>query len=546
MSAISALNPNADTTKLALSVNVRAAMGLQDVLKTNLGPNGTLKMLVSGGGDIKLTKDGNVLLHQMQISNPTASLIARTATSQDDVCGDGTTSTVLVIGELLKQALRAISEGLHPRVISDGFEAGRILAQEYLETLKIKVAAEDTAKLRAVAKNSLRTKVRHALADSLADDVTDAIAIVAAGTPVGNRINLHMVEIQEMQQGADTDTRLVRGLVLDHGARHPDMPKHLEGEVFVLTCNVSFEYEKSETNAGLFYSSAEGREKMANSERAFVEQRVAKVIALKDELCGDDPKKHFLVVNQKGIDPFALEAFAKAGILALRRAKRRNMERMTLCCGGTQVNSLDDLSADALGKCGLVYEHVLGEDKFTFVERAEKPTSCTLLIKGPTKHSIAQTKDAIRDGLRAVKNTLDDGCVIPGAGAFYVGAYKYVMEGKDKVKGRAKLGAVAFAESLLVIPKTLASNSGLDQIDAVIALQEEFADGNTVGLDLATGDPMDPEEEGIFDGYTVTKSLVNNATVIASQILLVDEMIAAGKKQQRANEAAPGPMSQDF
>lgn len=243
MAAIKAINSKAEVARAqaALAVNICAARGLQDVLRTNLGPKGTMKMLVSGAGDVKLTKDGNVLLHEMQIQHPTASLIAKVATAQDDITGDGTTSNVLIIGELLKQADLYISEGLHPRIIAEGFEIAKRKALEVLEQVKIKKEMKREI-LLDVARTSLQTKVHPQLADVLTEAVVDSVlAIRRPNYP----IDLFMVEIMEMKYKSETDTKLIKGLVLDHGARHPDMKKRVD-DAFILTCNVSLEYEKTE------------------------------------------------------------------------------------------------------------------------------------------------------------------------------------------------------------------------------------------------------------------------------------------------------------
>ncbi|KAK7829248.1 LOW QUALITY PROTEIN: hypothetical protein U0070_012719 [Myodes glareolus] len=489
------LNPKAEVARAqaALAVNISAARGLQDVLRTNLGPKGTMKMLVSGAGDIKLTKDGNVLLHEMQIQHPTASLIAKVATAQDDITGDGTTSNVLIIGELLKQADLYISEGLHPRIITEGFEAAKERALQFLE--QVKVSREmDRETLVDVARTSLRTKVHAELADVLTEAVVDSIlAIKKKDEP----IDLFMVEIMEMKHKSETDTSLIRGLVLDHGARHPDMKKRVEN-AYILTCNVSLEYEKTEVNSGFFYKSAEEREKLVKAERKFIEDRVKKIIELKKKVCGDSDKG-FVVINQKGIDPFSLDALAKEGIVALRRAKRRNMERLTLACGGVALNSFDDLNPECLGHAG------------------------------PNKHTLTQIKDAIRDGLRAVKNAIDDGCVVPGAGAVEVAMAEALIKYKPSVKGRAQLGVQAFADALLIIPKVLAQNSGFDLQETLVKVQAEHSEsGQLVGVDLNTGEPMVAAEMGVWDNYCVKKQLLHSCTVIATNILLVDEIMRAG------------------
>jgi len=271
-----------------------------------------------------------------------------------------------------------------------------------------------------------------------------------------------------------------------------------------------------------------------NAEHTRVDGRVRKVIDLKRKVC-DTPDKHFVVINQGGIDPLVLDMFAKEGILALRRAKRRNMERLTLACGGMAMNSVDELAPDVLGHAGLVYQVTLGEDKFTFVEKVNNPYSCAILIKGPNGYTINQIKDACRDGIRAVNNAIEDGHLVPGGGAFEVAAHAALMRYKDEVKGRQKVGVQAFADALLVIPKTLAENSGFDQQDALISLQEAHGKGHLVGLDLDTGEPMDPLVTGIWDNYRVKRQMLHSSTVIATQILLVDEIMKAGKSQSKQN-----------
>ncbi|KAK7210476.1 hypothetical protein V2G26_017654 [Clonostachys chloroleuca] len=536
MSAAQLLNPKAESRRRgeALKVNISAGQGLQDVLKSNLGPMGTIKMLVDGAGQIKLTKDGNVLLREMQIQNPTAVMIARAATAQDDICGDGTTSVVLLVGELLKQADRHISEGLHPRIITDGFEIAKVEALKFLDDFKI-AKEVDRELLISVARTSLATKLNSTLAVQLTPDIVDAVLAIyqAPAKP-----DLHMVEIMKMQHRTAADTQLIRGLALDHGARHPDMPKRLEN-CYILTMNVSLEYEKTEINSGFFYSSAEQRDKLVESERRFVDAKLKKIVELKKEVCGNDGKKNFVVINQKGIDPLSLDVLAKNGILALRRAKRRNMERLQLICGGVAQNSVDDLSEDVLGWAGLVYEQTLGEEKYTFVEEVKDPKSVTLMIKGPNAHTIAQVTDAVRDGLRSVYNMIVDKSVVPGAGAFQVACATHLKgEFKDSVKGKAKYGVEAFADALLVIPKTLAANAGHDVQDVLAQLQDEHNEGDIVGLNLETGEPMDPELEGVFDSYRVLRNCMASSSGIASNLLLCDELL---KARQMGRAGGPGP-----
>uniref|UniRef100_A0A2K5XSU4 Uncharacterized protein n=1 Tax=Mandrillus leucophaeus TaxID=9568 RepID=A0A2K5XSU4_MANLE len=493
MVAVKTLNAKTKVARAqaALVVNISAARGLQDVLRTNLAPKGTVKMLVSGAGDIELTKDGNVLLHEMQVQHPTASLIAKVATGQDDITGDATTSNVRN----------------HWRANETGFEAAKEKALQFLE--EVKASREmDREALIDVARTPLRTKVHPELVDVLTEAVVDSIlAIKKQDEP----IDLFMIEIMEMKHKSETDTSLIRGLVLDHGAWHPDMKKRVE-DAYVLTCNVSLEYEKTEVNSGSF----------------FYKNRVKKKKKLKRKVCGDSDKG-FVVINQKGIDPFSLDALSKEGILALRIAKRRNMERLTLACGGVALDYFDNLSPGCLGHAGLVYKYKLEEEKFTFIEKCNHPRSVTLLIKGANKHTLTQIKDAVRDGLRAVKNVIDDGCVVPGYGAVEVAMAEALIKCKPSVNGRAQLGVQAFADALLIIPKVLAQNSGFDLQETLAKIQAKHSEsGELVGVDLNTGEPIVAAEVRVWDNYFVKKQLLHSCTVIATNILLVDEIMRAG------------------
>lgn len=530
---MSVVNPNADVigSKHSLMMNINAARGLQNVIKTNLGPKGTMKMLVGGAGQIKLTKDGNVLLKEMQIQHPTASVIARAAVAQDKMTGDGTTSSVLFTGELLKQAASYLGEGLHPRIMVEGFEIAREATLKHLETFQQTLDGKEISRdlLVQVARTSLRTKLPQKLADHITEIVVSAVQCVRSEDTT-QPVDLHMVEIQHMVHRTAMDTVFVDGLVLDHGARHPDMSRRSEN-CFVLIANVSLEYEKSEVNSSFMYKSAEERARMVKAERKFTDDRVNKIIALKKQMCSGEQKDFgFVVINQKGIDPFSLDALQKNGIVGIRRAKRRNMERLARACGGYAVNSLEQLTKECLGFAGLVYEHQIGDEKYTFVEKCQTATSCTILIKGPNQHTINQIKDAVRDGLRSVSNTIRDQSLVPGAGAFELSAYVMLQKLAAKTPGRAKLGVKAFADALLVIPKTLGDNAGHDVQTVILGLLDEAVKGAPVGLDLATGQPFLPAKAGVWDNTCVKRQFLHLGSMVAIKLLLVDEVIRAGKK----------------
>jgi T-complex protein 1 subunit zeta len=287
-------------------------------------------------------------------------------------------------------------------------------------------------------------------------------------------------------------------------------------------------------NSSFVYKDAAEKAKMVLAERKFTDDKVNKVIEFKNKVC--KANEGFIVINQKGIDPPSMDMLQKAGIVGIRRAKRRNMERLARACGGEAVNSVEELSADCLGYAKTVYEHVLGDDKYTFVEGCKNPTSCTILVRGPNDHTIRQIKDAIHDGLRACANLLEDKSLIPGAGAFELAAHLMLMKyKKDKeVVGRVKIGVQAFADALLVIPKTLAQNSGFDSQTTIVELLESAQNG-VVGIDVDTGKSMEPSKAGVFDNYRVKKQFLHLGSLIAVKLLLVDEVMRAGRKMGKGD-----------
>eukprot|EP00703_Trepomonas_sp_PC1_P004419 JAP92187.1 TCP-1 chaperonin subunit zeta [Trepomonas sp. PC1] len=537
MSAIHNLNPKAEHARRgqALEINISAAEAIMEVIKTNFGPTGTLKMMIGGAGDIKITKDGAVLLDELPIQHPTIALIQRTSVAVDDICGDGTTQCVILIGELLRQARRWLQEGVHPRVLVDGFQLAKESCLALLEQNKLTLQNDD--QLFQAARTCLMTKLKPTLADKMAEISVKSVKIAAKTATEKRMIDLHMIEIMAMQHHSDLDTSLIEGIVMDHGWRHQELKCSRFDKCYTLTLNVSLEYEKAEVNNEYFYKSAEEKVAQAEKEREFVNKRVQKIIDLKKEICQEG--ETIAVFNQKGIDPESLQMLAEHNILALRRVKRRNMERLTLCCGGECLNTIDILTKEMCGYAESIYEELLGEDKFTFVTGVRDPKSCTILVKGPNKHTIFQIKDAIRDGLRSVKNTMVDGVFVGGAGNFEVQCYNQLIKLSELTKGKARMGVIAFADAMLGIPKCLAKNSGFDPQDSVFKISAQLKENVNVGLNIKTGEPVDVVEKGILDSYRVKVQVLQSASVIATQMLLVDEILKAGRAVTGGAEAEP-------
>jgi len=311
-------------------------------------------------------------------------MIGRAATAQDDIVGDGTNGNVLFIGELMRQAERYLAEGVHPRIIVDGIEIAKTETLKFLEDFKIKKDEITKELLMEVANKSLMTKVHPNIANPLTEIVVDAVQAI---TQVDKPIDLHMIEIMHIMHKMSTESKLIKGLVLDHGARNDDGPIDMKN-CYILCLNVSLEYEKTEVHSGFFWSNSDQREKLIASERSFTDEKVQQIIDFKKKLC-DGTDKNFIVVNQKGIDPPSLEMFTRAGIVGIRRAKKRNYERIPLACGGRALNSTDDLNEADLGYAGHVWDMQLGDDKWTFIEEVKHTGSVTILIKGPNDYSIA-------------------------------------------------------------------------------------------------------------------------------------------------------------
>ncbi|CAF1305485.1 unnamed protein product [Rotaria sordida] len=267
------------------------------------------------------------------------------------------------------------------------------------------------------------------------------------------------------------------------------------------------------------------RDRLVASQRKFIDDRLQKIVELKRKVCsGDNKNKRFMVINNKGIDPLSVDVLANEGILALRRAKHRNMERLTLACAGQAMNSLENLTKESLGFAKDVYEHVFGEKIFTFVEACKSPKSVTVLLKGSTKYILNQVKDALRDGRHSIRNALDDGCLIPGEGAFEIVTHQALTQYNEQVKGRARLAV----QALLIIPKAIAQNAGHHQQETIVKLQHEYATSKIpVGIDITTGEAMEPKSLAIFDNYRMKKQLIHSSTSITTNLILVDEILQA-------------------
>ena len=326
-----------------------------------------------------------------------------------------------------------------------------------------------------------------------------------------------MIEIMSLESQIEFESRFIKGIVLDHGSRHIGMPTILN-DTFILLCNISLEYEKTEFDSEFTFSSIDKQEKLSFREREYVDKKVKKIIQLKRSIC-KNTKKNFLIINQKGIDMVSLDIFSKEGILAIRRAKRKNMERISLMCSAIPINSVDDIKADVLGYAGIVYEQIVGEEKYTFIENVSNPFSGTILIKGRNFFLKQQIKDAVKSSLATLKSFISDKCVLIGGGQIELASYNHLISYSELIKGKKKFGILALALGILSIPKIISENSGDDPYLHFNKIENIITSNNYFDLGEKSIQTL------VLDCFTVKKQIFTSVCSVANNILLIDQII---------------------
>jgi T-complex protein 1 subunit zeta len=512
-------------TGYALLTNTSAILQLSSVMKSGLGPNGGTKLLISPGGEIRVIKDGSVLLQNMQLVHPAAVLVSRMAAVQEATYGDGTTSSVLLLSSLLGKALEHVQDGIHPQTLVKGILAVKGVLMEKLKEHKVALG-ESKEKLVAVARTALRTKFPMKRAAELASLIVDAVLSVT-----DNEVpDLHMLEVLKiMSLDSTAPLRRVRGLVLDHGGRHPMMPKALKN-VFILCTNISFEYEKTEDNSQFYYSRTSQKKEMEAGERAHIKRRVDRVLDVMREICEENRHNppRFMVITQKGVDPFALEMFAANGVLALRRAKRRNMERLQRLTGAVPVGSMDELKKECFGYAGQVREESLGDEKYTFIEETPFDASCTLIVQGASPYHMDYTSEAIKSGMKSVATAIKDRCVVPGGASVFHRLSKDLSTEEGEV--HVQMASAIWKDALLSIGKTISRNLGYNS-------RETFAKANISDkrypiVDVQSGEIVDALEAEVLDNFSVVENIISSAALIAMKVLMVDEIVKSGREMK--------------
>ena len=511
---------NRDKGRGAQSNNIAAARAVADAVRTTLGPKGMDKMLVDSLGDVTITNDGVTILKEIEVEHPAAKMIVEVAKTQDEECGDGTTTSVILAGELLKNAELLIEQEVHPTVVVNGYRLAAAEAVKILRALAFEVKGDDDALLREVAATAMTGRSLGKEKDHLSDIAVRAVRAVAH--TVGGRTVVDNDDIKvEKKQGASVhDSALIDGLILDKERVHDGMPTMVK-DARIALINRALEIKKTEF-------SSEIRIHDVGKVQAFLseEERTLKTYVDKIQASGAN-----VVVCQKGIDDLVQHYLSKAGIYAVRRAKESDMEALAKATGGQVITNLDDLTKSALGHAAQVEERKIAEDKMTYITGCKNPRSVSILVRGGTEHVIDELERVLHDAIRVVGLAVEDGKVLPGGGAPEIELGLRLKAYASTVGGREQLAIEQFAAAVEVVPRTLAENAGLDPIDTLVALRTAHGkdSGKVFGLDVYTGNPSNMREMHVVEPLRVKTQAIDSATDAAVMILRIDDVIAAKK-----------------
>ncbi|MDH7477778.1 MAG: thermosome subunit beta [Candidatus Bathyarchaeota archaeon] len=512
--------------------NIMAARIIGEVLKTTLGPRGMDKMLIDSLGDITITNDGAAILDEIEVEHPAAKMMVEIAKTQDDMVGDGTTTAVVLAGELLKKAEELLDQNIHPTIIVSGYRKAAQKAVETINKIATPVDIEDRETLKKVALTSMASKAVGPAKEHLAEIAIDAVKQIAEKR--GDKMIADIDNIQIIKKTGKSllESQLVKGLIIDKEVVHPGMPKKLENaKIALLDCPL--EIEKTEF-------SAEIRIKDPLQMKAFLDQETKMLKEMVDKIKAVGAN---VVFCQKGIDDMAQHFLAKEGILAARRVKQSDMEKLARATGGRIITDLDDLTAQDLGEAGIVEERKIGEDKMIFVEKCKDPRSVAVLIRAGLERMVDEAERAMTDALSVVSDVIENNKIVAGGGAVEVEIAKELRDYATKVGGREQLAIEAFADAIEIVPRTLAENAGLEPIDIIVELRaaHEKKDGNSIGVNVFTGKVENMQENGVVEPLIVKEQAVKSAAESASMILRIDDVIAATKpKEEKAPEKPPG------
>jgi len=516
---------NQSRGKEAQRNNIAAAKLISEIVKSSIGPRGMDKMLVDSLGDVTITNDGATMLKEIDVQHPAAKMLVEVSKTTDNEVGDGTTSAVVLAGALLEKAEELLDKDVHPTVIVDGYSKAAKKAMEALEDVAEKVSPDNKDWLVKVARTSMQTKLVFKEAEELAQLVVDATLAVAEKVDRGYRVDIDNVKVEKKPGGSLKDTKLIQGIILDKEVVHSGMPKAVEKAKIALV-SAPFEIEKTEFDAKLNINDPSMMKKFLDEETKMLKGMVDKIVEAGATV----------VVCQKGIDDIAQHYLAKAGVLAVRRAKESDMTKLAKATGARIVNNFEDLSSTDLGFAAHVEERKVEEDKWVFVEGCKNPKAVTILIRGGTQRIVDEGERSLHDALMVTKDVIEKPAVVAGGGAAEAEAAAQVLKWADKLSGREQLAAQKFAEALESIPIALALNAGMDPIDAQVEFRARHAteNGKWFGIEAADGKVKDMYQRQVFEPLAVKLQIIRSATEAASMILRIDDVIAAGKTKAPA------------
>ncbi|BBG24457.1 thermosome subunit beta [Sulfuracidifex tepidarius] len=507
--------------KEALRINIAAIKAVQEALKSTYGPRGMDKMLVDSLGDITITNDGATIMDKMDLQHPAAKLLVQIAKGQDEETADGTKTAVIFAGELVKKAEDLLYKEIHPTIIVSGYKKAEEIALNTIQELSEKISVNDTDALKKVAMTSLGSKAVAGARDYLADVVTKAVTQVAELRGDKWYVDLDNVQIVKKHGGSINDTQMVYGIVVDKEVVHPGMPKRVENAKIALL-DASLEVEKPELDAEIRINDPTQMKNFLDEEEKLLKEKVDKIVSTGANV----------VICQKGIDEVAQHYLAKKGILAVRRAKKSDLEKLARATGGRVVSNVDELSEQDLGFAALVEERKVGEDKMVFVEGAKNPKAISLLIRGGLERVVDETERALRDALGTVADVIRDGKAVAGGGAVEIEVAKRLRKYAPQVGGKEQLAIEAYANAIEGLVMILAENAGLDPIDNLVKLRSlhENESNKWYGLNFTAGAPDNMWNVGVIEPAMVKSNAIKAATEAVTLILRIDDIVAAGKK----------------
>jgi len=513
--------------------NIMAAKVIAEAVRSALGPKGMDKMLVDSLGDVTITSDGRTILDEIDVEHPAAKMMVEVAKTQDDEVGDGTTTSVIVAGEMLGKAEELIDKNVHPTVIIDGYRKAADKALEVLEKIAITVKLTDKESLRKVAMTSMASKLVSENREQLAEIAVDAVLYVAEKVGEEYRVDLDDIMVEKKPGESITDTKLIKGLVLDKEVVHPGMPKRIEKAKIALL-DTALEVEKPEFDTKINIETPEQMEAFLKEEENMLRDMV-------DKIANSGAN---LLICQKGIDDMVQHFLARKGISAIRRAKKSDMEKLAKATGGKVVTSLEDITKKDIGYAELVEERKIGDDKITFIEGCKNPRSVAILIRGGTERIVDEAERSIHDALCVVRDVVQEPKILVGGGAPEIEIARTLRDYAESLAGREALAIQRFAEAIETVPLTLGENAGLDPIDILSDLRARHEKGEKwAGVDVFEGKVKDMEKLEVYEPLAVKKQVIKSATEAATMILKIDDVIASGKtKMPPTPPGGPGGM----